>query len=258
MHAAPTAATRSVHRLRCHRPGVSPGGRLSLGDRAASVVIWEDVANDHRPGSGQHERWRVLRHCIDPYRAGSQSGVAVTNWRRRDYAAYSISEESLRLRRSLDDGANWEPAVRITDRAFLPGISLTAAGDDAFVGFTTLSNDPSAFFRARYRSTGNGGANWSSVQDLSPNSAWTTYDPDLALQGGVLRAVFTRCTPEFDVCVNERTFYRQMPLGSGWSGAERASPNSLFEARVPHVAYADKILVFYLGDFQPFVRAGTP
>src|SRR5919112_628522 len=62
------------------------------------------------------------------------------------------------------------------------------------------------------------------------------------------RAVFGRCAPEFDVCVDERVLYRQMPLGSSWSAPERVSPTGLFEARGPHVAKADKIMVFYLAD----------
>jgi len=113
------------------------------------------------------------------------------------------------------------------------------------------------FFRARYRSTADKGANWSPIKDLAPTT-WTTYDPDLTLQGSTVRATFTRCTPEFDICVSDRVFYRQRVIGSSWSSPVRASPSTIFEARVPHVGYTGKILMFYLGDTTPYVRAGTP
>ena len=241
---------------------LSPAGRfawrpaVARGPGGVVAVIWEDAGNHAiqvRVSTNDGASFGSTRTLS---MLGQDMGVAVAVGVGVIYAAYSTGEESLRLRRSLDDGATWQPAQVITDHAFLPGISLTAAGTVAFVGFTAQPTEPSAWYRARYRGTEDSGAHWSSPHNLA-SSTWTSYDPDLNLQGNVLRAVFTRCTPEFDICVDERVFYRQL-VGSSWSAAERASPNTLFEARTPHVAYAAKILVFYLGDFLPYVRAGTP
>jgi hypothetical protein len=242
--------------------GLSPSGRFAWrpavahGPSGRVAVIWEDAGNHAIQVRVSTNGGTTFGNTKTLSMLGQDMGVAVAVGDGVIYAAYSVGEESLRLRRSFDDGANWQPAQSITDQAVLPGISLTAAGTLAFVGFSAQPTDPSSFYRARYRSTEDRGAHWSSPHNLA-SATWTTYDPDLNVQGNVLRAAITRCTPEFDICVDERVFYRQQ-VGSSWSTAQRVSPSTLFEARVSHVAYAAKILVFYLGDFLPYVRAGTP
>jgi hypothetical protein len=242
--------------------GLSPVGRfawrpsIARGPGGVVAVVWEDVSSHaiqvrvSANGGSTFGSTRTLSML------GADSGTAVAIGDGVIYVAYSVGFGLLRIKRSLDNGATWSAPARVTDHAVDNGISLTAAASRAYVAFTGANAEPS-FSRARYRSTSDRGANWSSVFDLAP-ATWSTFEPDLALQGGVLRAVFTRCTVDFDICINNRVFYRQRVIGSSWGAAVRASPTDFFDAEGPHVGYASKILVFYLGDTLPYVRAGTP
>lgn len=242
---------------------LSPLGRftwrpaVARGPDGVVAVIWEDVASGAIKVRVSTNGGVSFGPASTLSTLGEEMGVGVAVGNGVIYAAYSTAFERLRLRRSTNNGQSWSAAVAITNALTDDGISLTAAGDRAFIAYTTTNNYPNQFFKVRYRSTANKGVGWSAQHDLAPAS-WTTSDPDIALQGGVVRATFTRCTTEFDICVDLRVFYRQRVLGSSWTSAERVSPTSLDEADRSHVGHSGKTLVFYIGDFRPYVRAGTP
>lgn len=245
---------------------LSPVGRfawqpsVARGPAQLVAVVWEDVVSGYvnvrvsQDGGVSFAAPKVLTT------AGEEMGTAVAIGDGVIYVAYSIGSEEVRLRRSLDSGLTWRAPVAITNRLWDDGISLTAAGSHAYMAYTTIASG-STWSKVGYRQTTDRGANWSSQMDLSPPT-WTSSEPDMALQGGVLRAVFTRCTPEIDVCIDERIFYRESSNGTSWSTAQRVSPNTLFAAYSPHAGFAGKVLVLYLGDgsdgILPYVRAGTP
>lgn len=233
------------------RPAVArgPGGIVA--------VIWEDVASGAINVRVSTNGGASFGAATTLSTRGEEMGVGVAVGEGVIYAAYSTSFERLRLKRSTNNGLTWSTAKSITDQLTDDGISLTAAGSRAFIAYTTTNSYPGQFFKVRYRSTASSGTSWSPQHDLAPQS-WSTSDPDLALQGGVLRATFTRCTTEFDICVDSRVFYRQRVLGSAWSSPERVSPVSLNEADRSHVGRVGKTLVLYVGDFRAYVRAGTP
>lgn len=170
------------------------------------------------------------------------------------YVAYTIGYEKLRVKRSTDSGATWSTPQRITDKSQGIGVSITAAGRQAYIAYT-LRNSDENWFKVTYRQTTDKGASWSPQRQLS-RASWTASNPHLALKGGTLRAAFERCTPEWDICVGNRVFYRQSSDGISWTSPERVSPRG--EETMPAgVGFAGKILVLY-GWGSVDIRAGTP
>ncbi|CAN5730022.1 hypothetical protein BH24CHL6_BH24CHL6_04710 [soil metagenome] len=250
---APSVALSPAGRF-AWRPAVArgPGGRVA--------VVWEDVQNGRinvrvsKNGGASFAPAKVIAT------AGEESGVDVAIGKGVIYVAYVVGSGGLRVKSSLDSGGSWSGAARITNRFLSDRVSLTAAGSHAYISFT-VPNSGFNFSKIRYRRTTDRGANWSRPRDLSPAN-WTTYDGDIALQGGVLRATFVRCTTEFDICVNNRVFYRQSSDGRNWTTPQRVSPRSVFDAWEPRVGFAGKILVLYTGDTDAganlYVRRGSP
>jgi len=228
---------------------------VARGPNGVVAVAWEDVASGAIKVRVSVNGGVSFAPASTLSTAGEESGTAVAVGDGVIYVAYFAGSERIRIKRSFDGGASWSAAAVVTDNAWLSGVSLTAAGTRAYVAYTGPNTDTN-IFRARYRATTDNGATWSSARALGPKT-WTTYDPDISLQGGVARAAFTRCDFDFDVCVNERVYYRQQQIGSSWTAPERVSPTTLGEARTPRVGYTGKALVLYLGDFLPYVRAGS-
>lgn len=233
---------------------------VARGPGGLVVVAWEDSGNGDINVRVSHDGGTTF----DPRRllssAGEESGTEVAIGDGVIYVAYSVGFENLRVRRSLNDGATWSSAAVVTNQAFFGDMSMTAVGSRAYIAYTEDSSFPN-FFRVRYRRTIDSGANWSSQMDLSPAS-WTSSEPDIHLKGGVLRAVFTRCTPEIDICVDERTFYSQSSNGTGWTTPERVSPQNLFAAFRPRVGRSNKTIALYIGyddsGLNPFARVRNP
>jgi hypothetical protein len=245
---------------------ISPAGRfawrpsVARGPNGRVAVVWEDVVSGavnvrvSKNGGASFGSAKVLTT------AGGEMGTAVAIGKGVIYVAYSVGSESLRVRRSRDSGATWSAAQVITNSMWLDGISMTAAGSHAYVAFTGPNSGPN-FSKVRYRRTTNKGASWSSQMDLGPANR-TTYSPHLSLKGGVLRAAFVRCLPEWDICGSERVLYRQSSNGTSWTTSERVSTNSVWDAWDPSVGFAGRILVLYTGEGPDgqniHVRRGTP
>ncbi len=176
---------------------------------------------------------------------GEEQSIAVAVGDGIIYVAYSLGFEKLRLRHSADAGAHWSSPAVITNNLFDDRYSLAASGDDAYIAFSRSTN-AMTFTQVQYRRTINGGNTWSSPIALA-SSSWSTWEPDLAIAGGVLRAAFTRCAADFDVCVDNRSYYRQSSDGTSWGLAQRISPKTIFDAFSPKVA-AHRALVVYVGD----------
>lgn len=236
------------------RPAVArgPGGLVA--------VVYEDVQNGNVAVRVSQNGGMSFGAASILTGDGGEMGLAAAIGNGVIYVAYSVGFESLRLKRSTNEGASWSGPASISNQLWDDGISMAAVGSHAYVAYTAQNTFPQ-FGKIRYKRTTNSGANWSAQLDLSPSS-WSTFDPDIHLRGGVLRSVFTRCTPEFDICVEERTLYSQSANGTTWTAPQRVSPTTLWAAYSPRVGFAGRILAFYLGDdatgLRPFVRRGTP
>ena len=217
--------------------GRGPGGLVAV---AYVDVVSGDVIVRVSTNGGTSFGPRVV---LEPN--GEEQSIAVAVGDGIIYVAYSIGFEKLRLRSSSDAGAHWNTPAVITNNLFDDRYSLAASGDHAYIGYSRSTN-ATTFTQAQYRRTINGGNTWSSPIALA-SSAWSTWEPDLALAGGVLRAAFTRCTADFDVCVDNRSYYRQSSDGINWGSAQRISPKSLFDSFSPRVT-AHRALVVYQGE----------
>ncbi len=159
------------------------------------------------------------------------------------YAAYSVGDNRLRLKRSLNDGATWSAPVTITgDTDTLEHWSITAEGSHAYVGYMS-AND---YYDLRYRRTINGGVSWSAEMTLSPPE-WEVYGPHISLQGGVLRATFSRQTVIQDMVFEGPVFFSRSADGVTWSKPSRVSPQSMLGAYAVGVTHAGTTIVLYTG-----------
>jgi hypothetical protein len=170
------------------------------------------------------------------------------------YVAYYIDETRLRMRRSTDSGTTWAAAVTVTNGGFdYAGSSLTAAGTQAYIGYTVFdSTGP----RAMYRRTTDKGKSWSSAAQL----AGAGFQPQLALQGGVVRAVFGTCDAN---CEATGLKYRQSADGISFTAAETlATPSTTVFEWPDGLTFAGRVIVIstssteVTADVQ--VRTGKP
>jgi hypothetical protein len=228
-----------------------PGGRVAVvWERGGTGAVRVRVSTD---GGTSFAPARTLTNASDLSPASVAIGKGVI------YFAYAAGSERIRVRRSLDAGASWSAPQRIRDKAdAFDGVRMTADGKHAYIAYTAPNTAPN-WWKVRYRRTTDRGTSWSRQRDLSPAS-WTASNPRISLQGGTVRAAFERCTPEWDICVDQRVFYRESSGGITWAPSQRASPSLLAEAMPGGVGFADKVLVLYSG-YGPdgvYVRPGTP
>lgn len=176
------------------------------------------------------------------------------------YVAYVLEFQRVRLRTSVDEGRSWGGSIRVSEDYW--DVSLVAQGERAYVGFSEFREPGSSarFSGVEYIATTDTGSTWSDPRDLSPDS-WDSFLVELHLRGGVLSAVFDRCTPGTDTCDDSRVFYRETVDGAKWSAPERVSPTNLVEAYPAGVAtVVDRASVMYVGcadDCAVFVRSGA-
>lgn len=260
--------TRSLDGGATFEPNVplSPSGRfawrpaVARGPNGRVAVVWEDVQNGKVNVRVSTDGGASFGPATVIATAGEESGVDVAIGKGVIYVAYVVGSGTLRVKRSLDSGDTWSAARTMTNRFLGDRLSLTASGSHAYISYT-IPNSGFNFSKIRYRRTTDEGANWSKPGNLSPGN-WTSYAGDIDLKGGVVRATFVRCTTEFDICVDNRVFYRQSSDGINWTTPERVSPKSVFDAWEPRVAFAGKILVLYAADTDSgtdvYVRRGSP
>jgi hypothetical protein len=125
------------------------------------------------------------------------------------HVAY-VKDETLFVRRSSDRGATWSTPRKISNEMAGSGpeaFSITADGSDAYVAYV---HDSGAL---RYRHSADKGSTWSSELQLLKADRYAST-PRLALEGGVLRAVFS---------ASNGLFYRESADGLTWSGRELVS-----------------------------------
>ena len=229
---------------------LSPSGRfawrpaVARGPGGIVAVIYEDVVNGNVAVRISTNGGNTFGPADIVTENGDEMGLAVAVGDGVIYAAYSVGFENLRLRRTLDNGATWSAQQLVTNDAWIDGISMTAQGTHAYVAYT-VSNDFPEFGQAVYRRTLNSGEGWGPRLVLGP-ADWSTSDPDIGMAGGVLHAVFTRCTPEFDICPDERIFHRRSTTGTSWTTPSRVSPTSMFDAFSPAVGW-HRAVVTYIG-----------
>jgi hypothetical protein len=224
---------------------------VARGPGGSVAIVWEDeetgrirvrVSGDGGTSFGSavilSTRSRLIGHAVAIGR-----GVI--------YVAYHEGN-SLLLKRSLDSGTTWSAPTAIADES-AGWLTITAAGTHAYVASTVINTYPN-WWKVVYRRTTDSGVTWSPLMDLSP-AAWTGYGAHIALQRGIVRAVFQRCLPVESGCVDTRTYYRQSSDGTSWTALEEIPPEDLGGSPVG-IAFADKVLVLYAAFGPIYVRRG--
>ena len=242
---------------------------VTRGPDSLVAVVWEDRTNPDPFGTPDNRlRIRVSTNGGTSFGAAKTLASGEVFWpavaigQGVIYFAWSADQASssagaLRIRRSLDEGASWSAPVTLATNLFDFPI-LTADGSHIYMSYSAQRSNPSKHW-ARYVRSINKGASWSSPINLSAKDGPPSWEADVELRDGVVRAAFTRCT---NSCDEWHVFYRQSSNGTTWTPAEKVSTIGVYNLPVG-VTFAGKILVAY--DYTPsgggdysVVRAGTP
>ncbi len=182
------------------------------------------------------------------------------------YVAYYTDNDTVKVRRSVNDGASWLAATTIANNASifpnLQALTITAVGSKAYVGFTV---DDGSHEWTRYRQTTNSGSSWAGQRDISPPGTNPSIIPTLTLRGGVLYGAYSQC---FDsACNNTKVMYRSRPSSGSWSAPAQASHAGADWADPVGVGKTGRVIVLYTADnggtspYEPnsdvYVRTGT-
>ncbi len=158
----------------------------------------------------------------------------------------------IEIRRSFD-GSHWGRRTQVAwyrpelaDIGYTWPVSLTAEGNQAFVGFIRYTKNG---FTPSYRRTTDRGASWSARSSLAPRHPELKYMllPLLSLRDGVVRTIFG---------VSE-VLYRESHDGLTWTTAERVDANAFHPAPVG-VGFTDRVVVVYDRPTYIEARTGTP
>jgi hypothetical protein len=242
--------------------GHAAGAKVARGPNGRVAVLWHNEANSRilirvsTNGGASFAGRQVLPTTVFPRDYALAVGDGVI------YFAYTTWNDGIWLRRSLDNGVSWSSATKLTGgKTGRRGLTLTAEGAEAFLGFARKTTEYTGGWTPSYRRTVDKGASWSGQIHLAMPGA-NARPPLIALQDGFARAAFARCQKRG---CDLRVFYRQAPDGHHWTPTERVSPAG--SATPFGVGYTGgRILVGYdlydsATDWSTYrfeVRSGTP
>jgi len=143
---------------------------------------------------------------------------------------YTPGAAEIYFRRSIDNGATWENAKRLTNNAgqsTLPRV--VASGDNVYVTWQdTTPGNWETYFR---RSTDNG-ATWKSAKRIT-NTAADSLNPDIAVDGGNVYLAWY----EGDVGSRQIHFCQSSNWGATWGAAQPLTLDA-YDSTYPHIAAA--------------------
>lgn len=237
--------------------GQASAAKVARGPNGRVAVIWYNEANNRilirvsTDGGTSFAARQVLLASVSVRNHAVAVGDGVI------YFAYATWNDGIWLRRSLDDGASWSTATKLTaGKTGRRGLSLIAEGAEAYLGFARKT---AAGWTPSYKRSADKGASWSGRVNLARPSA-NAWPPLMSLHGGVARTAFARCQkPDCDL----RVFYRQSSDGLSWTPRERVSPDG--SASPFGVGYTGGRIVIGYDLYEPVtdtyrieVRTGTP
>jgi hypothetical protein len=201
--------------------GKASAAKVARGPNGRVAVIWHNEATNRTlirvstNGGATFAARQVVLGAVGARNHAVAVGDGVI------YVAYGTWKNGIWLRRSLDDGASWSSATKLTaGKTGRRGITLTAEGSAAYLGFARKTTEYTGGWTPSFRRTLDKGASWSGQIHLAMPST-NAQPPVIALQGGIARAAFARCQKRG---CELRVFYRQSPDGLDWTPSERVSP----------------------------------
>ena len=135
--------------------------------------------------------------------------------------AYYTDPNTLKLRRSGNNGASWTPAVALARNADGNQPSIARSGTRLLIGYA-VELEGGADSYAAFRFSDNRGASWRPPTALSGAAAPPSYRPVISYSNARWHAAFERCLTHD--CVRSEIYYRQATLGApSWTTASRAT-----------------------------------
>jgi len=144
--------------------------------------------------------------------------------------AYRTTNREVRLRRSIDNGASWQPAQTIlTNARGAIDLASTQGGYEVLIGYSVFSARGDAYVAIR-RSTDRGrSGTWEAPILLSPRLGPAEGDPVLSNRAGLWRVAYTRCNNL--QCSNQSVVFRQSGNGLVWSSPEQVTGSAFPDAK---------------------------
>lgn len=178
------------------------------------------------------------------------------------YVAWYQNLWTVRVRRSTDGGATWQPGLNVaTDGNGYYLLDLAAAGSAAVLGYVKAT---ASDIYTVVRRTSNKGASWLGPVAISSPSAAYAFHPLLSHRNGVWRAVFERCST--NACTSSRTYYTESTNGGAtWLPVALASKSTRPYVFPGGLAATGSAVFLLLGDYKVdvddadvYVRVGSP
>jgi hypothetical protein len=135
------------------------------------------------------------------------------------YLVWGSTANNVRVSRSLNAGATWQPYVTLETRNDESAPRIAAAGSSAIVTFGYFDGTTNGY--ARIRQTGDRGAHWSAARRISGGSL-PASSQDIEWAGGKWRTSYAQCLRQ-DCTTGWSLWYRQSLTGATWSAPSRYS-----------------------------------
>ena len=269
----PLWLARSIDGGTSFAPAVAVGPTVSVGlgsvaiDGSVAVIAWSDLAHAEvrarvstnagetfGTSSGIGSTKSAIFGVDGVVTAAVSAGAVVVVWQGGPLVR-GQSRPKLELRRSLDAGLSWKPAVRLAYGADFQHV--LAVGRTVLISYVSYTHQHGGSFPPHLIRSTDRGATWSPPTFLSPLSQPDADDAVLAYGNGHYRAVFGRCVT--NSCHNTNTYIRSSLTGKGWSKATEVGPEWIPLG----VAAGQTTIVALLrgtiaSTLQLIVRVGTP